>query len=195
MTAVQVGDRITWGSGDTSWAIAAIKDRMIHFEPGSGRREQTGERREGPISESLPSIRVVEVASDGWIKHDGGPCPVDPDTVVDIRFTEMDPEWGGKAGDYRWNRPPSEFGAVGFYRPVKPAPTKQDGPVRTVTRKEIVPGTYGQVRVLRKMEGQQRVQVELGSHLGYATLSADELRAAASTLIDLAEALEDDQCS
>lgn len=55
-----------------------------------------------------------------------------------------------------------------------------DGPVRTVTRREIVPGVYGAVRV---------------DCLGYTVVmpsrSPTELRAAAATLIEIADALED----
>jgi hypothetical protein len=55
----------------------------------------------------------------------------------------------------------------------------QDGPVRTVTRKEIVPGSYGCVVVCND-----------GS-VSAACDTAAELRAAAATLIEIADALED----
>lgn len=64
------------------------------------------------------------------------------------------------------------------------------GPVRTVTRKEIVPGEYGIVRVLAKPEDDPFVHA---AHVriddGYSTSS--ELRAAAATLIEIADALGD----
>ena len=55
------------------------------------------------------------------------------------------------------------------------------GPVRTVTRKEIVPGCYGIVHVATT------------GHVGINTYSRNpaELRAAAATLIEIADALED----
>jgi hypothetical protein len=56
------------------------------------------------------------------------------------------------------------------------------GPVRTVTRKEIVPGVYGKVQVF----GSLNVSTELMQ-------GAAELRAAISTLTQIADALEDNQ--
>lgn len=53
------------------------------------------------------------------------------------------------------------------------------GPVRTVTRKEIVPGVYGKVQVF----GSLNVSTELMQ-------GADELRAAIATLTQIADALE-----
>jgi hypothetical protein len=57
----------------------------------------------------------------------------------------------------------------------------QEGPVRTVTRKEIVPGWYGIVRV---------------TNMGDVSIPAPgqdpaQLRAAAATLIEIADALEE----
>lgn len=57
-------------------------------------------------------------------------------------------------------------------------------PVRTVTRKEIVPGTYGDVGVSRV----PLCGVEI-SYKRYA--NAASLRAAAATFIELADALEE----
>jgi hypothetical protein len=58
------------------------------------------------------------------------------------------------------------------------------GPVRTVTRKEIVPGVYGCVKV--HDPGSKFVRINMDDALGVA-----ELRAAAATLIEIADALED----
>ena len=53
-------------------------------------------------------------------------------------------------------------------------------PVRTVTRKEIVPGTYGKVRVTG------------GMYINVNSMSTSiELRAAIATLTEIAEALEE----
>ena len=60
----------------------------------------------------------------------------------------------------------------------------QEGPVRTVTRKEIVPGVYGYVKV--HDPGSKFVRIDINDALGIA-----ELRAAAATLIEIADALED----
>jgi hypothetical protein len=62
-------------------------------------------------------------------------------------------------------------------------------PVRTVTRKEVVPGTYGKVRVLAKatndpFPSHAHVRIDDGQS------SADELRAAAAILIEIADALD-----
>ena len=59
------------------------------------------------------------------------------------------------------------------------------GPVRSVTRKEIVPGQYGIVRVFARDNEWLPLRVEMPS-LGY---TADELRAAAATLTEIADAL------
>lgn len=60
-----------------------------------------------------------------------------------------------------------------------------DGPVRTVTRKEIVPGTYGLVEIAH--EAAEGVSVWLPRNKLW---NAAELRAAAATFIELADALE-----
>lgn len=64
------------------------------------------------------------------------------------------------------------------------APSDQEpaSPVRTVTRKEIVPGTYGKVRVT----GGMYIHVNSMS-------TATELRAAITTLTQIAEALEESE--
>ena len=64
--------------------------------------------------------------------------------------------------------------------PIRKISNKLDGPVRTVTRKEIVPGVYG------------AVGVQDGCLVNVAYMrTADELRAAAATLIEIADALEE----
>lgn len=66
------------------------------------------------------------------------------------------------------------------------------GPVRTVTRKEIVPGVYGAVHVENGANG-DRVQLRFVSPCDGLTTwySADELRAAATVLNELADALSE----
>jgi hypothetical protein len=65
------------------------------------------------------------------------------------------------------------------------------GPVRTVTRKEIVPGTYGRIEVLDSTNDGAQVRID-GPHpvSPHLWLTPVELRAAASTLIEIADALE-----
>ena len=74
--------------------------------------------------------------------------------------------------------------------PVSPAPT---GPVRMVTRPEIVPGTYGRIRVETSYDSSPR-QIVLAltepNRVGDFWLTAPELRAAAETLSQLADAME-----
>lgn len=67
----------------------------------------------------------------------------------------------------------------------------EKGPVRTVTRKEIVPGVYGRVHI---GDWNPCNMVEIGFAARYsdgmATLDASELRAAAVTLIEIVDALD-----
>lgn len=69
----------------------------------------------------------------------------------------------------------------------------EDGPVRTVTRREIVPGTYGRLGVGQPFEGVVPVGWVGHHHTSYPRLNADELDAAARVLTQLAEALRDGQ--
>lgn len=62
-----------------------------------------------------------------------------------------------------------------------------DGPVRTVTRKEIVPGDYGIVNV--------RIKFGPEVFIARRAASAAELRAAAAVLIELADALPASEAS
>lgn len=62
-----------------------------------------------------------------------------------------------------------------------------EGPVRTVTRREIVRGRYGDVRVGGVEDGTVMVAVNHSEPL--SPMTADELDAAALTLQQLAEAL------
>lgn len=64
----------------------------------------------------------------------------------------------------------------------------EDGPVRTVTRKEIVPGEYGKVIVATGVMSTTTPWVSCEGNL-----TSDELRSAAMVFSQLAEALEDQQ--
>jgi hypothetical protein len=64
-----------------------------------------------------------------------------------------------------------------------------EGPVREVTRKEIVPGEYGRIKIA---SGRTETSVPINilpSTRGFY-LNAAELRAAAATLTEIADALE-----
>jgi hypothetical protein len=62
----------------------------------------------------------------------------------------------------------------------------EDGPVRTVTRREIVPGTYGLIVV---RDGPSPTGNRASVHVDAGWYSADELDAAARVLTELAGAL------
>lgn len=64
-------------------------------------------------------------------------------------------------------------------------PTLTDGPVRTVTRREVVPGVWSGVVIERPT-----VAVNLHVHFSLHDPSNDELRAAAAVLLELAGALD-----
>lgn len=68
-----------------------------------------------------------------------------------------------------------------------------DGPVRTVTRQEIVPGTYGRLGVGEAIGGVVAVGWVGHHNTPYPRLTADELDAAARVLAQLAEALRNGQ--
>jgi hypothetical protein len=63
---------------------------------------------------------------EGWIRHDGGPCPVAPETVVDVMIycgkgvisDDFEPRPAGKLG---WKISPHLSGAIIAYRPHVPA--------------------------------------------------------------------------
>lgn len=60
---------------------------------------------------------------------------------------------------------------------------KPTGPVRTVTRKEIVPGTYGKVKVDLYDDGSPLLRLDFPKSIA-------EIRAAIATLTEIADALE-----
>lgn len=65
-------------------------------------------------------------------------------------------------------------------------------PIRTVTRREIVPGSYGKVDVRLKYGSDNVVSVRLGTSVhGSELMNAEELREAAHILNQIAEFLEE----
>lgn len=101
--------------------------------------------------------------------------------VIDGRAWWMDGycikgETQGRGSDLiaEWTDEPKE---VGFGEPV--GREFGAGPVRTVTRKEIVPGVYGKVRVY-----------DDGAVFMYATTDRADLTAAIETLTAIKEAME-----
>ena len=57
-------------------------------------------------------------ASDDWIKHDGGPCPVRREALVDVEFMYGSIVTAKKAGRWDWGE--SGAGAIVAYRVVQP---------------------------------------------------------------------------
>jgi hypothetical protein len=72
---------------------------------------------------------------------------------------------------------------IAYAHQITHVPTSPVGPVRTVTRKEIVPGKYGIVKVAST----KCIGIPFYIH------TTAELRAAAATLLEIAEALEEEE--
>jgi len=92
----------------------------------------------------------------------------------------------------RWegaNQPDSIIIAEWSDEPAAPKPSAT-GPVRTVTRKEIVPGVYGKIEVESRVGG---VRIEMQEQF-YCDQNVAELRAAIATLTEIADALEYAAC-
>jgi hypothetical protein len=119
------------------------------------------------------------------IKHSGQicNCPIGFETTVDELFNR--PRGGfwyrGADGSRQNSSSPGDWELV-----------QPEGPVRTVTRKEIVPGRYGRVYVARPEDDFVMVGIVITSEVpAHVSLNASELRAAADTFIELADALEE----
>lgn len=67
----------------------------------------------------------------------------------------------------------------------------EDGPVREVTRRAIIPGTYGRIGVGLKYDRGIWIEI-IGDETGSLILTAEELRSAAMVLSQIAEVLDDD---
>ena len=83
------------------------------------------------------------------------------------------------------------FGWIGqqrFYDLIAEWPTETTGPVRTVTRKEIVFGVHGDVEIVED----DTYQGGIGIYIN-ATMDAARIRAAANNMLAVADALEDGQ--
>lgn len=92
-------------------------------------------------------------------------------------------------GDATWDDDGAHCGAGSC--PDKIISEWTEGPVRTVTRKEIVPGVYDRVHVGNADSAQVIVTLGgFGMGMQQQSFTSAELRAAAAVLIELAEALE-----
>jgi hypothetical protein len=66
-----------------------------------------------------------QMKADGWIEHDGGPCPVEPETPVIVWLRGwFEPESQTadyRAGTYDWEHVPDDAGQdIIAYRPEQP---------------------------------------------------------------------------
>lgn len=96
-----------------------------------------------------------------------------------------------ETGNYWFGTEGGAFDLVADWQePVSPAPSA--GPVRMVTRPEIVPGVYGRVKVETTSSDFRQVILALTepNRVGDFWLTASELRAASETLSQLADAME-----
>jgi len=123
--------------------------------------------------------------ADGWVKHDGGPCPVPPETMVEVQSTIGLTPPAMRADYWQWS-------AMKRYRII--APAHAPGPVRERTVKEIVLGVYGRVALGGHLD--RKAQVSLTDRNmqridDWSWFTAAELRAAASTFTQIADAMED----
>lgn len=126
--------------------------------------------------------------SDGqWIAHTPGPCPVPPETTVEVRWQDDSDRRWALASVFYWGACPIP---ITHYRIVAPAPSA--GPVRMVTRPKIVPRMYGRVHVKTSSPDFRQITLELTkpNTVGGYWMTAPELRAAAKTLSQLADAME-----
>ena len=113
---------------------------------------------------------------------------------------DFDPDDGDVASTFLWYKTPQgvDWWGINAYTPEGQAEfarmnrlyaedmAAKKGPVRTVTRKEIVPGVYGKVTV----HCAHGCGVDLSFPSNDLVWDASELRSAAETLIQIADALE-----
>ena len=114
-----------------------------------------------------------------WITHDGGPCPVPPETIVTVLFHDETESHEFPASVWQWKRD------VKAYRIVSPQPPAS--PVKMVPK--IVPGTYGILNVVPGPNGKVSVSCALAKDVTN-NYTAPELRDAARILTELADAME-----
>ncbi|MGM0584248.1 MAG: hypothetical protein ACQEUZ_06325 [Pseudomonadota bacterium] len=84
--------------------------RVCSMHVPAGWRHDCGGKLKRSRNVEMPGDpNLPEPDADGWIKHDGGPCPVDWDTMVRVRFRdglEADPKpaglWSENSPDCLW---------------------------------------------------------------------------------------------
>lgn len=116
-----------------------------------------------------------------WHDWHGGECPVPGDVEVEVVYDSgasktLPAGWPG------WSR------LITRFRVLNPQPT-QTGPVRTVTRTEIVPGVYGNVMV--EMDEKSVPVVWMNNF--WTNGNVEELTAAIETLTAIRDALAEQE--
>lgn len=68
------------------------------------------------VSDAYGKIKglLTQPPSDGWIPWSGGGCPVDPETVVDVRFSNGDEISGLSAGEWEWDLAGGGFSIIAY---------------------------------------------------------------------------------
>jgi hypothetical protein len=80
--------------------------------------------------QSVEEYNDAVLARDGWIKHDGGPCPVEADLFVDAMCANNHNQWTficKRAGDLEWAMKAGGDAYIAYisaYRLHTPAPDK-----------------------------------------------------------------------
>lgn len=74
------------------------------------------------MSQQPGNTVLAEPDANGWIKHDGGPCPVEPDVFVDVLMRQAPHDaYGVLASKVRWTKL-DRGGDITHYRLPKPEP-------------------------------------------------------------------------
>ena len=133
----------------------------------------------------------------GWRKHTPGPCPVDPETEIEVVFTDEKTRANpmrGTAGGFSRSAPGTrdcwtgDNGGrlIGYYRIVRPTPS---GPVVEETVRRIVPGVYGIVEVTLVAEARVGSPTLTRVSIVADTYSSTDILAAAEILRQIGEAM------
>lgn len=83
VAAMALSQVLPYGAGsDIADKIILASVAMVTYQFSLGMQEVSGDGS----GEALPEVSQEERDSDGWIKWDGGECPVDLETVVYIKY-------------------------------------------------------------------------------------------------------------
>jgi hypothetical protein len=103
--------------------------------------------------------------ADGWIEHDGGPCPVDPETWVQVKdFHGRPVSYFCKADEWRWDTAT----AYRIFAPVTPNPPGPSPFVRETAARIMAALNLGPVTT----------HIDLAYYAAFAVHAAKALEAA-----------------